>query len=235
MVAGARACGWCGARIPARARRDAIYCSQSCRQASHRVKLERSELARVLLPARIAYADPPYVGMARRVYGDHPDYAGEVDHRRLLEQLATFDGWALSCSSDSLLELGATALELGLRPDVAIWHRRHPPHPTARLVTSFECVLFVPSRRVAGGPGRRLSDVLLEAPGARPRRTLPSAVVGMKPPAFARWLFELLEARPGDELVDLFPGSGIFGRYWADYAGDPSLLQSLDASRSDRA
>lgn len=29
---------------------------------------------------RIAYADPPYPGQARKHYGQHPDYAGEVDH-----------------------------------------------------------------------------------------------------------------------------------------------------------
>jgi hypothetical protein len=31
---------------------------------------------------KIAYADPPYPGQAKKHYGDHPDYAGEVDHPR---------------------------------------------------------------------------------------------------------------------------------------------------------
>ncbi|WP_244295086.1 hypothetical protein [Paracoccus versutus] len=35
---------------------------------------------------KIAYADPPYIGCAH-LYRDHPDYAGEVDHVRLIERL----------------------------------------------------------------------------------------------------------------------------------------------------
>jgi hypothetical protein len=33
-------------------------------------------------PLRLAYADPPYPGKAR-LYQDHPDYGGEVDHAEL--------------------------------------------------------------------------------------------------------------------------------------------------------
>jgi hypothetical protein len=52
---------------------------------------------------RLAYADPPYIGCAH-LYRDHPDYAGEVDHEALIARLvAEFpDGWALSCTSNSL-------------------------------------------------------------------------------------------------------------------------------------
>ena len=32
--------------------------------------------------------------------------------------------------------------------------------------------------------------------------------MGAKPAAFCWWVFDLLGALPGDELVDLFPGSG---------------------------
>ncbi len=51
-----------------------------------------------------AYADPPYIGQAFKHYRDHPDFAGEVDHVALIDQLCSgrFDGWALSCSSPSL-------------------------------------------------------------------------------------------------------------------------------------
>jgi hypothetical protein len=56
---------------------------------------------------RFAYADPPYIGQAKRHYGDHPDYAGEVDHAELIGRLrAEFpDGWALSTSSTALREV----------------------------------------------------------------------------------------------------------------------------------
>ena len=73
----------------------------------------------------------------------------------------------------------------------------------------------------------RVTDVLVGvAPRARP--TLPTSVVGMKPPAFCEWVFRLLGALPGDSLDDLYPGSGIVSRSWRLYrsgsAGvDPSL------------
>ena len=51
---------------------------------------------------RIAYADPPYIGQAKKHYG--PD-AKEVNHRTLIGHLEEFDGWALSCSSPSLREI----------------------------------------------------------------------------------------------------------------------------------
>jgi hypothetical protein len=38
-----------------------------------------------------------------------------------------------------------------------------------------------------------------------------------RPVAFCWWLFDLLGALPGDELVDLFPGSGGIGRAWRLY------------------
>jgi hypothetical protein len=38
-------------------------------------------------PIRFAYADPPYIGQSKRLYGDHPDYAGEVDHAELIDRL----------------------------------------------------------------------------------------------------------------------------------------------------
>lgn len=46
----------------------------------------------------MAYADPPYIGQSARHYEDHPDYAGEVDHSKLIERLLIEypDGWALS-------------------------------------------------------------------------------------------------------------------------------------------
>jgi hypothetical protein len=38
--------------------------------------------------------------------------------------------------------------------------------------------------------------------------------LGQKPDAFCFWLFEVLNLQPGDELVDLYPGSGAVTRAW---------------------
>ena len=44
---------------------------------------------------------------------------------------------------------------------------------------------------------------------------------GAKPAVFARWVFDLLGAAPGDALDDLFPGSGAITRAWATFCGRP--------------
>jgi hypothetical protein len=63
---------------------------------------------------RVAYADPPYPGCAG-LYRDHPDYAGEVDHRDLLASLdADYDGWLLHTSSPALAEVLALCGYLGI-------------------------------------------------------------------------------------------------------------------------
>jgi hypothetical protein len=52
----------------------------------------------------------------------------------------------------------------------------------------------------------------LRAMPARGEGTLP----GRKPIAFCAWLFDLLGMRPGDTLVDMFPGTGMVGRAWTE-------------------
>jgi len=73
---------------------------------------------------RFAYADPPYLGCARRYYVDkHPDaaaYDTVEAHAALVNRLVVEfpDGWALSCHTPSLRVI------LGLCPDdvrVAAW------------------------------------------------------------------------------------------------------------------
>ena len=99
-------CSWCSSWITA-ARRDAIYCSKRCRQAAHRAKVPRVDREATDRPLRLAYADPPYIGLSRKYYGDQSSFAGEVDHRELVSRLASYDGWALSCSSASVPAIAA--------------------------------------------------------------------------------------------------------------------------------
>ena len=42
--------------------------------------------------------------------------------------------------------------------------------------------------------------------------TLKKGLVGAKPEKVCRWILELLNFHPGDELIDLYPGTGIMGR-----------------------
>ena len=71
--------------------------------------------------------------------------------------------------------------------------------------------------------------------GVGPLDTLPGRVVGAKPAAVCRWIFQLLGAGPGDTLDDLFPGSGAVGRAWAAYTGQPSSTPAVYALCKARA
>jgi len=182
---------------------------------------------------RFAYADPPYPGKARRYYSDHPDYGGEVDHGALVARLGDEfpDGWALSTSAEALPRVLALCPP-GAR--VAAWFRGERPARSLRPLSAWEPVIYHGGRAVASPLEERRIDALIHR--ARPRTTDPRRVIGSKPAAFAYWMFGLLGALPGDEVVDLFPGSGIVARCWghagnAQGALDASLVATADTSR----
>lgn len=154
---------------------------------------------------RMAYADPPYPGFAW-MYKDQPDYKGEVDHVELLSSLEEYDGWALSTSPRSLGDI----LPLIVRPyRVCAWVKPIGVSGETRGIhNAWEPLIVVSGRERR--PGKR--DWL----AAQPARRGGSSLVGRKPEAFAVWMFGLLGLSPGDEFVDLFPGSGLVSRAWAE-------------------
>lgn len=46
--------------------------------------------------------------------------------------------------------------------------------------------------------------------------TLRKGLVGAKPEKVCRWILDLLNVQPGDEVVDLYPGTGVMGRVAAE-------------------
>jgi hypothetical protein len=80
-----------------------VCCSVRRRQARHRFlrAVGHADSVAPGRPLQLAYADLPYPGSAR-LYRDHPDYGGEVDHAALIARLAGYDGWALSTSAQAL-------------------------------------------------------------------------------------------------------------------------------------
>lgn len=214
----ARTCAWCTGPIPEHARADAKTCGKRCRQAVWRFQREIARGETAASPLRLAYADPPYVGLSARYYREHPDYRGEVDHRALLLELATFDGWALSCSSESLPYILWLAVELELEVRVASWHRGERRVRTRGPVEAWEPVVYAGGRHEASV--EHVADTL--ELHARPRTTDPKRVMGAKPAGFCSWLFGLLGARAGDSFDDLFPGSGGVMRAWRIYSGQAS-------------
>lgn len=214
-------CEWCRREIPPRHCRGR-FCSQRCRQAAWRFRDGVVARERADEPRRWAYADPPYPGLARRYYRDHPDYAGEVDHLALLSRLRAYDGWAVSTSADGLPMVLGHARDLGLDVAVAAWFRGARAVPSSRPLHAWEPVIYSGARPIPEPSREYSSDASLLEPRrvdalvhvSRPRTTDPDRVVGAKPARFAYWLFELLGMRPGDHLEDLFPGSGGVGRAW---------------------
>ena len=182
---------------------------------------------------RFAIADPPYIGQSKKHYAHHPDYAGEVDHAALIARLvAEFpDGWALCCSSPSLRYLlplcpESVRVMAWVKP-FAFWK------PGIRVGYCWEPVIVHGGRPRPKNRGtvrdyiaanayqnRQQSLVIEKANG--------TAVPGRKPEAFCFWLFEVLGMERGDELADLFPGSGAVTQAWERYQ-----RQFVGASSSD--
>jgi hypothetical protein len=212
----ARLCDWCrenGPPLPPDARPYQRYHSQRCRQAAFRLRQLVSSEAAAGRPMRFAYADPPYPGRARKYYGNEPTYAGEVDHAELIASLESggYDGWALSTSEDALQAL--LPLCPPMRPPdqqtrVCPWVKPIGAAPATRGPhNTWEPLIVVRGRKLR--PGFR--DWLLAQP-ARGGGSLP----GRKPIKFCAFLFQQLGMLPGDELVDLYPGTGVVSRAWAE-------------------
>jgi hypothetical protein len=159
----------------------------------------------------MGYADPPYPGESERLYGDHPDFAGEVNHGDLIaDLLARFpDGWALSTSVKALPTV------LRLCPDRALvccWLKRatSPPMGDNRMY-SWEPVILCDTPNPSA-PTRMHCEANAEQ--FTFRQKVEGYVIGRKPRAFCFWLFDAMGLRPDDELVDMFPGSGAVSQAW---------------------
>ncbi|OJY69955.1 MAG: hypothetical protein BGP16_09600 [Sphingobium sp. 66-54] len=171
---------------------------------------------------KIAYADPPYIGCAH-LYRGQPDYAGEVDHRALIERLERdYDGWILHAAAtpESVAVLAPLVHETGARwmawvKGFAAFKRNVP------VAYAWEPVIVKPARKSVVSKRLVLRD-WIECP-----ITLRRGLTGAKPEAVCHWAFETAAARPDDTLDDLFPGTGAVGEAWRTWRlkfalpGDP--------------
>lgn len=150
---------------------------------------------------RLAYADPPYIGQARKHYARE-----EVDHVELLDRLKEYDGWALSASSPSLKQILAIAPPCR----VGAWVKPFASFkPGVNPGYCWEPVLFVSARK-----RDRSEPTVRDFHSAN--ITLKKGLSGAKPPSFCAWILDLIGWQPGDVLDDLFPGTGIMGRVVQD-------------------
>ena len=145
---------------------------------------------------KFAYADPPYIGQAKKHYN-----SPEVDHPVLIARLVNEfpDGWALSCSSTSLQYL-LTLCPPNVR--ISAWVKPFASFkPGVNPAYAWEPVIW------QGGRKRPRSYPTVRD-WVSANITLKRGLSGVKPDAFNHWLLDLLGVEPGDELHDLYPGSG---------------------------
>jgi len=159
---------------------------------------------------KVAYADPPYVGQAKKHYNED-----EVNHELLMLQLEEYDGWALSCSSPSLRYLLPFASP---ETRVMAWVKPFAIYkPNVNPAYAWEPVLVKPARK--WGRDRETTRDWVST-----NITLQRGLVGVKPDAFSYWLFEVLGMVPEDEFIDLFPGTRAVAKAWDTWKASPKLM-----------
>lgn len=174
---------------------------------------------------KIGYADPPYIGCAH-LYKDHPDYAGEVDHALLIERLQSeYGGWVLHAAATpkSMAVLAPLVEKTGARwctwvKGFAAFKRNVP------VGYAWEPVIIKAGRKpVVSKRMTPMRDWINES------ITLKRGLTGAKPEKVCHWAFELAACCPGDELDDMFPGTGAVAAAWKTWEGKFTLPVSLAA------
>jgi len=160
---------------------------------------------------KIAYADPPYIGCAH-LYKDHADFGGEVDHEFLISQLESiYDGWVLHASSVSLPVL-APMLPEGAR--IMAWVKGFAAFKkNVSVAYAWEPVIVKAARKPV------VSKRLVNRDWIQESITLRKGLTGTKPEKVCHWAFEMVGARPDDDLVDLYPGTGAVTKAWKTWQG----------------
>ena len=180
---------------------------------------------------RLCIADPPYLGRAAVWYGDgmalsqlgrnhggtanvtgpkpadhHPD-AAEWDsinkHAELVARLIDeYDGWAVAMAHDNLRDY-LPLVPRGVPLRIGVWRKPQNMPSGARVLNTWEPVIVrIPE-------GRRASNgAKVFPPDSISVGRLNNGFPGAKPRAWTRWVLDMLGYQDGDEVDDLFPGSG---------------------------
>lgn len=178
---------------------------------------------------KLAYADPPYPGQSKKHYGDHEDYAGEVDHLALAEQLREYDGWVLHTSAPAAFSVQQALAAVGEVPmaddfspgtyRAMAWVKPFAAFKrNVSVAYAWEPVFIKAARKPVVTAGNVSRDFIAES------ITMKRGLTGAKPDAVCRWAFRCMGADRGDELHDLFPGSGAVGRAWESWAAQDELV-----------
>lgn len=157
---------------------------------------------------RLAYADPPYLGCGKLYANHHPDALSWDDpetHRALVLRLVSEfpDGWALSLHAPSLwtiLPMCPQDVRVGawVKPFASFKPGVNPGYAWEPLIWS--------------GGRRRTREQPTTRDWVGENITMLKGLPGAKPAGFCFWVLDLLGFDAADEVVDVFPGTGIMGR-----------------------
>jgi len=170
---------------------------------------------------KFAYADPPYLGCGNLYAKHHPDalvWDDPQSHKDLIERLVDefLDGWAYSLSSSTLHTI------LPFCPSdvrVMAWVKPFCSYkPNVNPAYSWEPIIVRGGRK----RGRKLNTV---DDFVSCNITLKKGLTGVKPLNFWMWLFAVLNALPGDEFCDLFPGSNGGDKAWKMFCDQQTMFQ----------
>jgi len=157
----------------------------------------------------LAYADPPYIGQAKRHYNHDPSGipAEEIDYPALIRRLEQYDGWMLSASTPSIFTLvpminevfpiGTVRIGAWVKP-FASWK------PTHRVQYAWEPVFF----KAVNDKGNKATPSVRDFVSAN--ITTKRGTHGAKPDSFCDWALEVLGCNKEDTVDDMFAGSGAF-------------------------
>jgi hypothetical protein len=151
---------------------------------------------------KFAYADPPYLGMGKKMYGKlHSEAAvwDKVENQQNLVKklIAEYpDGWAMSCNPKDLQFL---LIDPNIR--VCSWTKTFHQIRKTTVQYAWEAVLLY-GGRVDGARKPMVRDWISGVISMR------KGLQGAKPDYFNDWILDLLNYRGGeDTLDDLFPGT----------------------------
>lgn len=168
---------------------------------------------------KFAYADPPYLGCGSLYAAHHAEAHAWDDpetHRRLIERLTDEfpDGWAMSASVPSIPTL-VTMLPMHRQ---CAWVKPFAVFkPNVGVAYAWEPVFLVGGRRRTRQQPTVRDWFACEI-------TLRKGLVGAKPAPVVHWILDLLNVQRGDQVDDLFPGTGVVGRcVEARVSGRPML------------
>jgi len=152
---------------------------------------------------KFAYADPPYYTKGKKYYGElHKDAAiwdEKESHLELIQSLKDNypDGWAMSCNSTNLWWL----LENEPNIRVCVWTKGFHQIRQSTVQHAYEPVLLWGGRQEAKRKPMVRDWVSCNI-------AMRTGLKGAKPLQFNLWILDLLNYKEGDELDDIFVGSG---------------------------